>query len=207
MAVDPKQGKVLFIDDEKDAVESFVQHLRDEGFTNVDLMTDVKALNQVVQAKADVIFLDITGVASALDGSEEGLAVLEYLKKHCPWTRVIVLSGSDFPASKAKPLSRADLCITKASMNLAELVNVAEDQLRYAVLPEYRNVMVMQALAKEIESLNLGWWKKRTLQRLIAEAQSHEGDAGFDWQKHAKKTHDLVGLAANVATIISALVG
>ncbi len=47
-------------------------------------MTDVKSLNQVVDAKADLIYLDITGIASSLDSDEEGLSVLEYVKKHQP---------------------------------------------------------------------------------------------------------------------------
>lgn len=205
MAVNPKQGRVLFIDDEKDAVEAFVQHLRDEGFAHVELMTDVKSLNQVVQANADVVFLDITGVASALDAAEEGLSVLEYLKKHRPWARVVVLSGSDFPASKAKQLNLADLCITKASLNLAELVNVAEDQLRYAVLPEYRNALIMKELAKHIDELKLSWWNRRKLKRLVSDAQTHEGNAGYNWGKLATNTKELVGFAASVARLIEAL--
>ena len=123
MVANLKRGKIVFIDDQEEAIEPYVAHLRDEGFTNVDVITDVKSLNHVLQAEADSLFLDITGVASALDGDDEGLALLEYLKKHRPWTRVVVLSGSEFPASKAKPLSQADLCITKASLNLADLVN------------------------------------------------------------------------------------
>jgi len=198
------KGRVLFLDDQRDAVEPYVSHLKEEGFTNVDLITDIKSLNQVVDAKADLIFLDITGVATALDGEEEGLSVLEYVKKHQPWTQVVVLSGSDFSASKAKTLSKADLCITKASLNLAELVNVTEDQLKLAVAPEHRNVKVLGVLEDRIDEMNLGWFKKRRLRKLIAEARSHEGDSSYDWNRLVGNVKETVSVAANVAGILSA---
>jgi hypothetical protein len=168
------------------------------------VITDIKSLNQVVDANADLIFLDITGVATALNSSDEGLSVLEYVKKHQPWTQVIVLSGSDFPASKAKSLSKADLCITKGSLNLAELVNVTEDQLKLAVAPEFRNVKVLSVIEKKIDEMNLGWWKRRRLRKLISEARAHEGDASYDWNKLVSRTKDVVSVAANVAKIVSA---
>ncbi len=198
------KGRILFLDDQRDAVEPYVAHLKEEGFTNVDVMTDIKSLNQVVDANADLIYLDITGVATSLDSDEEGLSVLEYVKKHQPWTQVIVLSGSDFPASKAKSLSKADLCITKGSLNLAELVNVTEDQLKQAVAPEYRNVKVLSVLEKRIDDMNLGWWKKFRLKKLIAEARAHEGDPSYDWNKLVSRTKEIVSVAANVAKIVSA---
>ena len=198
------KGRILFLDDQRDAVEPYVAHLKSEGFTNVDVMTDVKALNQVVDANADLIFLDITGVATALNSADEGLSVLEYVKKHQPWTQVIVLSGSDFPASKAKSLSKADLCITKGSLNLAELVNVTEDQLKQAVAPEYRNVKILTVLEKRIEDMNLGWWKKKKLRKLIAEARAHEGDPSYDWNKLVSRSKETLSVAANVAKIVAA---
>ncbi len=198
------KGRILFLDDQRDAVEPYVAHLKSEGFTNVDVMTDVKALNQVVDANADLIFLDITGVATSLNSADEGLSVLEYVKKHQPWTQVIVLSGSDFPASKAKSLSKADLCITKGSLNLAELVNVTEDQLKQAVAPEYRNVKILTVLEKRIEDMNLGWWKKKKFRKLIAEARAHEGDPSYDWNKLVSRSKETLSVAANVAKIVAA---
>lgn len=206
MGIYLKRGKILFIDDQEDAVKPYVQHLKDEGFTNVELISDVKSLDQVIRTDADLVFLDITGVATALDGNEEGLTVLEYLKKHCAWTRVVVLSGSDFPASKAKPLSQADLCITKASLTLADLVNLTEDQLTYALSPEYRNVKIMNMLASRLDEVNLNWWRRHQLKKLIAIAREHEGDASYDWQSFARSARKTLSVAANVATVVSALV-
>lgn len=206
MPANLKRGKIVFVDDQKDAVEPYVQHLQNEGFTNVSMIDDVKSLNQIVQAEAELIFLDITGVATSLDADGEGLTVLGYVKKHCPWTRVVVLSGSDFPASKAKSLSQADLCITKASLNLADLVNLTEDQLTYALSPEYRNVKVLSLIAKQIDELGLGWWKRRRLKKLIAEAQAHEGDANYDWHKLVATAKSTLSVAANAATVVSAFV-
>lgn len=206
MSVDLKRGKIIFVDDQEDAVSPYVQHLKDEGFTNVVYLPDVKSFNQLLQQAPDLLFLDITGVATSLDAEDEGLTVLEYVKKHRPWTQIIVLSGSEFPASKAKPLSQADLCITKASLNLAELVNVTEDQLTTALSPEYRNVKILDVIAQQLDEISLSWWKKRKIQRLIATAHAHEGDAAFDWNSLVKKTKETLGTASNVASILSLLV-
>jgi DNA-binding NtrC family response regulator len=202
MQFETKRGKILFIDDQQDAVEAHIQHLRNEGFTNVTYLREISSLNEVLGHEADLIFLDITGVASALDADDEGLSVLEYVKKHRPWTQVVVLSGSDFPASKAKQLSNADLCITKASLTLADLVNITEDQLRHALAPEYRNVKILALISQRIDELNLSWWGRRQLRKLVADAKAHEGDSAYDWRRVVINAKEWLSASSNVATLI-----
>jgi CheY-like chemotaxis protein len=200
-----KNAKIVFIDDQKTAISPFMSHLNDEGFSNVTFLKSVRSFNEVVQLGADLVFLDITGVATTLDEEDEGLSVLGYLKKHRPWTRVVVLSGSDFPASKARQLSQADLCVTKASLKLAELVNVTEDQLRHGLAPEFRYVQILEVIESQLDDLNLGWWTRWRLQKLIETAKTHRGDTGFDWSKLSAKAQGLPSTASNVATVVSFL--
>lgn len=206
MTVDIRRGKILFIDDEEDAVKLFIRQLKEEGFSNVEYRRDISSFNAVLAIQADLIYLDITGVASSLDAADEGLSILEYVKGHAPWTRIVVLSGSDFPASKAKPLSQADLCITKASLSLAELVNLTEQELRTALSPEYRNVKILNIIAQQLDDLPLSWFQRRKINKIITTARLNEGNSTFDWAKLVKGAQSVLSVGSNVASIVSLLV-
>jgi len=65
----------------------------------------------------------------------------------------------------------------------------------------------MKELAKRIDELNLGWWKRRKLKRLVSDAHAQEGNAGYNWTKLASNTKDIVGLAASTLRFIEALGG
>jgi|SRR3989344_215011 len=200
-----KSGKLLFIDDEEGAVKPYIAHLRDEGFTNIVHMTNVATLNEVLQHAPDLVFLDIAGVGSTLDPKDEGLAILKYIKKQTPWTRVVILSGSQFRADKAPDLASADVCVTKASLNLAALVNLTEEQLKKALAPEYRNVRISSILLDNIDDLRIGWFSKWRLRRLVTEAMSHEGDPSFDWVGLAKKLTTILKTTEGALSIVKAL--
>ena len=200
MVTDLKRGKILFVDDQPDAVAPYVKQLQQEGFTNVVLMNEVTSFNDLINHRADLIFLDITGVATGLDKEDEGLAVLQYVKTHAPWTRIVVLSGSAFPASRAIDLTKADLCVTKASLTLADLVTVTEDELEHGLAPEYRNAKVLEIIGTHLDSLNLGWYRRWRINRIIRAGREHAGDASFDWPK-------LVGRARSTLQMCSELTG
>lgn len=206
MTADLHKGKILFLDDETAAIKPYMVHLKSEGYTNVVHKKDVAALKDVLDENADLIFLDITGVASALDASEEGLAVLTYVKRYHPWTAVVVLSGSEFPASKAQQLVKADSCVTKASLSLASLVNITEEHLARALSPQFRNVQILNVLATQIDELNLGWYTTWQVKRIIRNARQHEGDANFDWNRLVDRTKSLLSTASNIATLLQLFV-
>lgn len=201
-----RRAKILFIDDEPGAVKDFVAQLRDEGYSNTTHMASVKSLKDVAEEQADLVFLDIAGVASALDSTDEGVAVLKYLRRRVPWTRVVVLSGSSFPVDRASEFAQADLCIRKATLSLAELVEVTESQLKIALAPEYRNALVLRILSEDIESLELGWLRKRKLKSLIKQGLSNQGDASFDWQKLLSQINPILSATKSAGQIIHLLV-
>lgn len=206
MPTDLKKAKIFFLDDEKKAVNQFMTHLENEGFTNLIHKKDISALNEVIDIQADLIFLDITGVGASLDSNEEGLSVLSYVKKHSPWTAVIVLSGSVFPATKANALSQADQCVTKASLSHAQLLNLTEMHLTRTLSPEYRNVKICNIIEQRIEELSLSSFAKWRLRQMIKKTKKHEGDAGYNWSKHIKKIQSMLSTASNLSTIISLFV-
>ena len=63
---------------------------------------------------------------------------------------------------------------------------------------------MLAVLERRIDDMNLGWWKKSRLKKLIAEARAHEGDPNYDWSKLVSRAKETVSVAANVAGIISA---
>ncbi len=207
MSTDIKRAKILFIDDEGATVSQFMAHLRDEGFTNVVHQDNVRLLSEVIAIQADLIFLDITGVATTLDVEDEGLAVLSYIKKHAPWTAVVVLSGAEFAAPKAAALGQADQCVSKASLSLADLVNLTEEQLSRTLSPECREVEVCSTWEGRIDELALSFMNKWKLRSLIAKAKKHEGDSNFDWRSFSSKMQRVLGTASNVASIAALFVG
>jgi len=207
MRQDLEKGKIIFIDDDEDAVAPYVQQLKDEGFTNVSCLSDVSSLHDLIQQDADLIFLDITGVGTSLDEDDEGLVVLQYVKNTTPWTRIVVLSGSEFPASKANALSMADVCATKASLTLAELITLTEEQLNIALSPEFRNVKILEIISKQISDLNLNWFSEWRLRRIVCSAVDHQGDTTFDWSKLVKKARSILRLSSEVAPLLQLLIG
>lgn len=203
MITEIKKGKILFIDDEKAGINQFMSHLTKEGFTNLSYLKDITSLAQVVDFNADVIFLDITGVATSIDAENEGIAILTYVKKHSPWTGVIILSGSDFPPTKAPDLIQADGLVTKASLSLAELVDLTEQTLNKVLSPEFRNVRICNILEEKIDQLSLSWIKKKRLIRLLNTMKSHEGDPSFNWTNSVKTIQKTLSSASDLTTILS----
>ena len=63
---------------------------------------------------------------------------------------LIVLSGSTFPAHQAQTLSLADRCCTKASLSLADITDLVEEEIKIAIAPEYRNVKIYKEILERI---------------------------------------------------------
>ena len=75
MSLEIKKARLLFIDDQKAAVKQYIVHLANEGFTNIIHRKDVGSLNEVLDLRADLIFLDITGVASCPASAGNGIPI------------------------------------------------------------------------------------------------------------------------------------
>jgi CheY-like chemotaxis protein len=199
MQNDIKRGKIVFIDDDIRTINDFVAHLREEGFSHIVVLQTIKSLADVLRETPDLLFLDIAGVASNIDNSDEGIAVLRYVRRHAPWTRIVVLSGSTFEVGRAPDLAEADRCISKASLRLADLVEVTEQELEQSLSPASRNSRILAAINEQMGSLQLPWNKRRKLRRLLQDAAKHRGDANYDWEKLGRRTLAVLKGSAEVA--------
>lgn len=80
---------ILFIDDEKFDI---VNSLKTAGWVNTILARNIKSLQDKRILAADIIFVDINGVAANLF-KDEGLGLARELKNRYPKKRVILYSG------------------------------------------------------------------------------------------------------------------
>jgi CheY-like chemotaxis protein len=200
-----KVAKIIFIDDEETAVANYVAHLKEEGYLNVVHLPGIKTLKEIEDLGADLVFLDIAGVASALDPRDEGLIVLRHLRKVAPWTRVVVLSGSSFQADKVPDVAAADKCISKASLGLAELTELTEQELQESMAPAHRNARIIGRIQDDIEDLGLSWFKKRKLRKVIAKAVLHESDETFDWNGLVSDATEIIKVTGKLVPLLDAL--
>ncbi len=107
-----KRARILVIDDDEDAFPYGL--LQKEGY-NVQYWPKIEALRDLENGEFDIIVLDIYGVASSEMSTNDGLGILEHLKKHNPAQLVIAYSGQKYDLSQAKFWSLADDYLGKPS--------------------------------------------------------------------------------------------
>ena len=101
--------KILVIDDEEDQFP--LSFFRDQKY-NINYWPDVKNLNELEEGEYDIIILDIAGVGTSITHNE-GLGVLEHIKKVNPEQIVIAFSQQRFSLDKQAFWRLADDTIEK----------------------------------------------------------------------------------------------
>ncbi len=102
--------KVLVIDDE----DTFpVKLMQNEGY-NITKWDHVESLSRLEAGEFDIIILDIYDVAKDVS-MEDGLGVLEHLKKYNPGQIIVAYSGKSFDLSKNRFWKIADDILAKPS--------------------------------------------------------------------------------------------
>lgn len=104
-----KRAKIVVIDDDPDSFPYDV--LRNEGYT-IEFWEKVKSLSRLENGDFDIIILDIGGVATEYT-KEDGLGVLEHLKKYNPSQIVVAFSGQTFDLGKTRFWKMSDDSLTK----------------------------------------------------------------------------------------------
>jgi hypothetical protein len=104
---------VLFIDD--DSEFKIVSMLRKSGWKNVDIISDVKRIDQDKVKTADIIFIDIQGVGKAMEFQKEGLGLLKALKETYPNKKLVVYSAVAAHDIFAEELEWADAKLRKTT--------------------------------------------------------------------------------------------
>jgi two-component system OmpR family response regulator len=84
------QQRILVVDDEPQIREMLSMYLARHGYATATAGDSAERLRVVKESKVDVVVLDI-GLAE-----EDGLTLLEKLKKEKPDVRVIMLTGMGF---------------------------------------------------------------------------------------------------------------
>lgn len=105
-----KRTRIVVIDDE----ESFpLKYFVDEGYS-VEKWDKVTNYGKLESGFYDIIVLDIQGVAQDIS-EDDGIGVLEHLKKHNPAQIIIAYSQHSYDLTKSKFFELADERITKPS--------------------------------------------------------------------------------------------
>lgn len=84
--------KILFIDDKKFAV---VDILDNAGWRCTRRIRDVNSLDQMEVSEAQILFVDIQGVGVKLKFKDEGLGLIQALKRKYPNKKIIAYSAED----------------------------------------------------------------------------------------------------------------
>ena len=100
-----KRTKIVVIDDDKDAFP--IKALQDEGYT-IEYWPEVTSIDRLERGDFDIIVLDIAGVAQKFSPEEDGLAVLQHIKRHNPIQVIVAFSGQSFDLSKQAFFKLAD---------------------------------------------------------------------------------------------------
>jgi CheY-like chemotaxis protein len=100
-----KRTKIVVIDDDKNAFP--IEALRQEGYT-IDYWPEVQSMDRLERGDYDIIVLDIAGVAMKFSPDEDGLGVLQHLKRHNPTQIIVAFSGQSFDLSKQDFFKLAD---------------------------------------------------------------------------------------------------
>jgi len=136
-----KRTRILVIDDE----DSFpVSLFKADGYS-IDQWNSVKEYNKLVVGFYDIIILDIKGVARHIS-EDDGLGVLESIKKENPTQIIIAYSQYSYDLSKARFWELADEKIAKPSDYLK--MKTIVDNLIYTQFKPQRYIDIMHSILR-----------------------------------------------------------
>lgn len=166
-----QRSKILVIDDDSNALPLTL--LRNEGYS-VEHWDHVRDLRRLEEGDYDIIFLDIHGVAPNL-GSEDGIGVLEAIKRTNPNQIVVAFSGQTFDLSKMDFWKHADDGLKKPVDFLTAKQTIDRMLERLTVAHFWESVEAI------LRRANVGDRKIRRIEAKIARAI--EGGKSIDIQK------------------------
>lgn len=150
-----KRASILVIDDDPNAFP--VDLLSAEGY-KVQYWNEVKNLRDLENGLFDIIILDIHGICPAGISSNDGLGILEHLKKRNPAQIVVAYSGKKFDLRSEKFWRIADDYLSKPTDLLVAKEKV-DTLLREKFTPDYywrslsAFLLAQGVAAKELEKL------------------------------------------------------
>lgn len=188
-----KRTRIVVIDDE----ESFpISLFQDEGYS-IDKWQTVKDFNKLENGFYDIIVLDIKGVAKHIS-EDDGLGVLENLKRRNPAQIIISYSQHSYDLSKIKFFQLADENIAKPSdyLKIKSIIDNLIDS-------QFKPGRYISALHQILESNNIPKRDIRIIDRAIY--KSIENRSKPDWKQiisFSKNKNELANQVISISNTI-----
>jgi DNA-binding NtrC family response regulator len=183
-----KQLRILFIDDENLPI---IQAFRDEHY-DVQHWIDVDSLENLVDGRFQVVFIDVRGIGKKFGGT--GLNLLPYISSHNPLIYTIVFSAKPFTGQESELIRKhADRCITK-DCTFYELTDALEEYARSLTAD-----LVIERLEKVVK---LNWWQRFWIRR----GKSLPKSSLDALAKKTQLTGDAVEIVKNCTAIAAGLI-
>ena len=125
-----RRTRILVIDNEK----TFPTELFTSNGYFIEQWEKVKDLNKLLRGEYDIIVLDIMGVAKEYS-EEDGLGILEAIKKENPSQIIIAYSGGSFDISKQRFWDLADEKIAKPA-DFLKIKGTVDNLIKKKFTPE-----------------------------------------------------------------------
>lgn len=138
-----KRARILVVDDDEQAFP--YKLLQKEGY-NVEYWPSIEKLRDLESGEYDLIVLDIYGVATKEVSTNDGLGVLQHIKKMNPAQLVIAYSGQKYDLSQASFWKMADDYLGKPS-SLIDCKEKIDALLRNSFTPAHYWRAIADALA------------------------------------------------------------
>jgi CheY-like chemotaxis protein len=145
-----KRARILVIDDDEQAFPCKL--LKKEGY-NVEYWPIIERLRDLETAEYDLIVLDIFGIASKEVSKNDGIGVLEHIKKSNPAQLVIAYSGQKYDLSQASFWRLADDYLGKPS-SLIDCKEKIDELLKKFFTPKHywnalENVLISSGVSNK----------------------------------------------------------
>lgn len=141
-----RNSKICIIDDKIEDLRSLIDGLKKEGFSHLIEKNKITSVNEIVESEYDLIILDLIGVANEIS-KEDGIGILEELKRKEPSLPILVVSGETTEPVLAKKLSLAD-SIRSKPVKSADLAADVESLLKYRKDDYWGALSILKELRK-----------------------------------------------------------
>jgi DNA-binding NtrC family response regulator len=192
-----KRTRILVIDDD---VNSFPHEvLKREGYA-IDYWERVRDLGKLERGDYDIIFLDIQGVAIEYS-REDGLGVLEHLKKVNPGQIVVAFSAHTYDLSKSRFWKLADDSLGKP-VDATAAKRVIDDLIERKRTPSYYWSLIADALAKQgLKQKEIAVVEDRIATALDGRRAAEAEAAVRDMITHADTAARIAGVVAKLSSL------
>lgn len=116
-----KRLRVMVVDDEKIALDSMEQALNDEGYDVVIAHNGVEAMERLKETSFDLVLTDL------IMGDVDGHDVLKEIRKSCPDTRVIMITGYATVDTAVEAIRMGAFHYIEKPVRIAELKALVRD--------------------------------------------------------------------------------